>query len=209
MSSLLSYHTTFNLGNELISCIYNMSYGLEESVLGYGRVDDEDLELQRAGLEQFEQDIPISRYGTGRCHTLTEQADISSKLGTVENTVLLNSSLDYVVFIHEPSTFLIAFNPDVQSVFGPAWFHLGVTTNMENYFNMLLRLTEHSQLDRAEARCEGSRDYSFTSCVRGAGEVVAGCRQPWHRHEQSPRAPLLPCTQLSQLKVISARRFSC
>ena len=73
---------------------------------------------------------------------MTGAAEISSAVGRVGQAVLLYSGLDYMVFLHEPGNLLMAFNPDVQSVFGPAWFHLGVTTNMENYFNMLLRLTE-------------------------------------------------------------------
>ena len=53
-------------GEELIDCIYNASFSLEEAVVAYGEVDEEELRLRRAESDQFEQDITISRYGNGR-----------------------------------------------------------------------------------------------------------------------------------------------
>ena len=64
---------------------------------------------------------------------MTEAAEISSAVGRVGQAVLLNSSLDYMVFLHEPGNLLMAFNPDVQTVFGPVWMHLGVKNEGQNF----------------------------------------------------------------------------
>ena len=72
----------------------------------------------------------------------------------------LNSSTDlqYTITVHDPQFFWQTYN---GLTIPKASYSLKMG---DNY--LVVAATEYEELDRAEARCEKARDYSFTACVR-------------------------------------------
>ena len=83
---------------------------------------------------------------------------------------MLNSSLTYNVYIHDPHFFIFTFNPSTIP---------GIFLYLKSEEGLHLRyidVVHHVNMDRPQQHCEAAEDYSLTACVKNSVARKVGCR---------------------------------
>ena len=90
----------------------------------------------------------------------------------------LDPDLNYRVFIHDPSFYLIL---ERGQVFPRILLEYKRKRNMQGgyYEGYFITVTEHHLLNRPEQPCEEEEDYDFLQCVKTSQAKMVGCRPPW------------------------------
>ena len=96
-------------------------------------------------------------------------------LGTNWETSLnlyLNSSLTFSIWIHDKDFFIPTINKDVIP-------HYLLRIKQPEYIWLLIRPIIYNMMDKPDQRCEPSRSYSFTGCLKNSVSRRVGCRMDW------------------------------
>ena len=90
----------------------------------------------------------------------------------------LDPDLNYRVFIHDPSFYLIL---ERGQVFPRIMLEYKRNRDMQGgyYEGYFITVTEHNLLNRPEQPCEEEEDYDFLQCVKTSQARQVGCRPPW------------------------------
>ena len=155
----------------LISCLTNNSYSLQESITKL-KVGQENI-AKTEGL--FKSEIFFNEYG--QCHTLTKQLPIP-KYGKSQADRLrinMNATLQMEIILYDskyfyPSKSLEAF-PGIRVNI--------VAGHAEQVSVFILKIVKHIKRNTAESPCNDEADYSFSHCLRRKVEDKVGCSLPW------------------------------
>ena len=104
----------------------------------------------------------------------------------------LNKSFKHMVFFHDPNFFLKSENPAVpinRNVIEPGSHEL-----------MRLFLVEHENLDVPDKRCNSTKNYSFTACVKEVFSNEVGCALHWDHGNLSLDIP--KCVNIDQYRLV-------
>ena len=123
--------------------------------------------------------------------------DVQKRIGPDDSTdqfyILLNKSLIYNIFIHDPNYFIVNENPaglpSIMLKFNP--------NNSGGNYYYRISLTEVEELDLPEDPCNADPDYNFQACVKQSLSSQVGCRTKWDTWSQTG---MELCNQLDQFR---------
>ena len=156
-----------NSVEEALECINTKTYNLTETVSdasAYSPNNYTVIDILNSSL--WISDISCTLFG--KCHTLNVSDSLSlSKLNLNFN---LDSSLNYLAYLHDPNFFILTANPATIP---------GVSLDLNPSQGLMLKYIEviqHINMDRSQQTCEDREDYSFTTCVKNSVSSKIGCR---------------------------------
>ena len=177
-------HTCTGLNREeLVHCLEKATFDLHDIVEfgGYDHMDEDTRPLVETHWKMF------FNSGKGPCFTFHDfnhmPAGKALKIG-------LNKSFKHMVFFHDPNFFLKSENPAVpinRNVIEPGSHEL-----------MRLFLVEHENLDVPDKRCNSTKNYSFTNCVKEVFSNEVGCALHWDHGNLSLDIP--KCANIDQYR---------
>ena len=149
--------------NETLNCINKQTFDLFECV-----ENETYLNSTLTGPEFW--NTELFNFYWGKVFTMQR-----AYLGTNWETSLklcLNSSLAYSIWIHDKDFFIPTINKDVIP-------HYLLRIEQQEYIWLLIRPIIYNMMDKPDQRCEPSRSYSFTGCVKNSVSRRVGCRMEW------------------------------
>ena len=105
--------------------------------------------------------------------------------------VALDPALKYLVHVHDPSYFILAFTPIV-----PTGLMFWLETN-QNIHKRFISVTRHVKLNEESNPCNEDDRYEFYACVIDRVTQVAQCRWPW---DTKPSPHTSACTHMDQIR---------
>ena len=137
--------------------------------------------------------------GVGRCYTLDYDVllDIDSRTDSL--LLLLNTEIDYVVFLHEPGFFAININKLAMPT-TIIQFNRSNKTGLAQIFT--LEASRRTNLNRVGALCEQFPNYNFSDCVIQNIAKHIGCTLPWNRKISGGKLICLNATALIPVKSV-------
>ena len=174
-------------GKEISKCVENASYGLAsaiEKLLVPGKISVGKKELPKLFVSHF------THTPTGMCFTLNKTYNFSRipDRGSLLMIHFKTNSI-YTVFLHDPSLFLVTFNPKMPLT--------RLVIDQPGTISRRVDIIQHHKLDRPSNRCNPSPSYSLTACVKTFLSREIGCRLPWDTWTHAGR-PL--CLTLDQFR---------
>ena len=173
-------------------CIQNETFSnsdaFKDVILGF--TEKKSL-LEQEGL--LTEDFTTSWYG--RTYTL----DIHRKIGPDDKLdqffLVLGRNLDYRIFVHDPTYFVINTNP-----IGLPSLVFKIKTNESRSHYYQITLTEMEEVDHPEDPCETDSNYNFQTCVKESLSKQVGCRLPW---DPSTNQDLPKCGSLNEYRCLA------
>ena len=147
---------------EYYRCHKNVTYSKEEIIFNSTIQSTHDVkDFQFVWNEVFQ----TADYGV--CQTTVPDIKINSS-----STFLilnLNSSLPYKIFLHDPTIFLLSFNPK-------AFDRVGISFSKESSITaVMIEATRYSLLNRPNSPCQDDPQYNFTACLGDFVLDQVGC----------------------------------
>ena len=118
----------------------------------------------------------------GKCHTM-KNSFISD--GSID--LVLNVSLPYRVYVHDPKFFFISSNPLTIPTFEKTFKFPKRKKKTIYYDQQYINIISHKRMNRNDAPCEEDPDYNFKECVRRSVRREVGCFAPWDHVEESKK----------------------
>ena len=110
----------------------------------------------------------------GKCHTI-KSAFISD--GSID--LLLNFSLPYRVYVHDPKFFYISSYPLTIPLFEKLFKFPKQKEKTVLYEKQYIKVVSHKRMNRHDAPCEEDSGYNFRECVKKSVLKEVGCLAPW------------------------------
>ena len=150
---------------EALECINTKTYNLTETV-SHAWTDSSNtstvIDILNSSL--WISDVSFTEFG--KCHTLNDSVSLSSS----NWKIILDGSLSYFAYFHDPNFFILTTNPAII----PGVF-LDINPS-QGYMLKYIEVIEHINMDRSQQPCEDREDYSFTTCVKNSVSRKIGCR---------------------------------
>lgn len=122
----------------------------------------------------------ITAFDYGNCVSFETNQTLNSMIGFSDIKLVLNSSLDYVVFLYDSNYFFISENPRATPALRLEISALEMSNIMARYLKF--EIIEHILLNLPKNPCvEDDKGYNFENCIRKSVEARVGCRLPWHQ----------------------------
>ena len=187
--SILEYVCTGKEGEELVQCTEESMFDQHDIVefegYAHGNSVDNDTR-QRMPLVESHWKMGLNS-DKGGCLTFQDfqhfPTDKVLKIGLTKN-------LTHQVFFHDPKFFVKSDNPDIpvnKNILDPGDYDL----------NRLV-LVQHENLDVPDKRCNPTKNYSLTNCVKEVFSNEVGCALHWDL--QSFSSDLPKCATIEQYR---------
>ena len=174
-------------GKDIALCVESKGYPLSPAV-SYTRVGGSIL----AGADELSKvwSADFTHTQTGMCFTLNRTSNFS-QVPSLENALIVgfNQNTSYSVFLHDPTLFLISYNPLMPII------HFVI--EKPELTGRYVVISQHHKLDLPSKPCNTFPSYSLTACVKTALFQDVGCRLSWDNGTQ-PAWPL--CNTLDQFR---------
>ena len=172
---------------DILDCVDEKTFSLNDTIKG----GYHDILLKNS---IFNPKFWMSNMGhKGMCHTFLYPFKLKADLARDLLMFVLDPSLDYGVFIHDPNYFTISSNP----LAFPRILKQLNDLKEQSYELLYISLTEHHLLNRDDQPCEDSvPDYNFMKCIKTSQAIQIGCRPGWEGLSD-PSIPV--CTTMEQL----------
>ena len=122
--------------------------------------------------------------------------DVQKRIGPDDSTdqfyIILDKSLIYNIFIHDPDHFIVNENPA-----GLPSIMLKLNPNSSGNYYYRISLTEVEELDLPEDPCNGDPGYNFQACVKRSLSSQVGCKTKWDKWSKTE---MELCNQLDQFR---------
>ena len=144
-------------GSEFVDCVNAMAYDIEDIVL------PNPYSQENIAAEIVSTDITLAF--EGKCHTFSQER-MSSEAENLK-LPLLNKSLDYRIFIHDPDFFFISFNPKVYPGF-KEYLPKQDENSTDLYYIQNIEIIKHDNLNLEKSPCVDYTEYDFSICLKNA-----------------------------------------
>ena len=147
---------------EYYRCHKNLTYSREEIIFSSTIESTYDVkDFQFVWNEVFQ----TADYGV--CQTTIPDIKINSSSTFL--ILRLNSSLPYKIFLHDPTIFLLSFNPK-------AFDRVGISFSKGSSITaVMIEATRYSLLNRPNSPCQDDPQYNFTACLGDFVQDQVGC----------------------------------
>ena len=164
-SSLQQVLAACNHTADLFACVQSKAWDLDSLVFEAFRGFDLKKNLMNSNFwsEEFYKEEKS-------CYTFKIDLKIRTHYKTDQIFFHLNTSLQYMFFIHSPSYFIQNYNP-----LGLPMNEVKVLTERDCNKYLTVSLTKYQELNTVDDPCENAPTYSFTSCVEDSLAKQVGC----------------------------------
>ena len=148
---------------EYYRCHKNVTYSREEIIFG-STIQTSLNDWQKLHLVWTEV-FQVADYGV--CQTTIPDMKINSSSTFL--IIHLNPNLPYKIFLHDPTIFLLSFNPK-------AFDRVGISFSKGSSITaVMIEATRYSLLNRPNSPCQDDPQYNFTACLGDFVLAQVGC----------------------------------
>ena len=153
---------------QIHDCVEAETINLTSTVRGVSRgFSGEEI----AGVQGWSSDF--TRQDTGMCFTYTHPFNMGTIMKNESLAIYWAFDLSCMIFVHDPSFFLLNYNPALPLN------SIQIVENTQVFYRMVV--VQHINLDVASKPCQSDPTYSFTACIKNILSKEVGCRLYWDR----------------------------